>query len=429
MPDTSERLVPGQEGEFTTASAVGLLCAMALGTGVFFLPSVFNAVGVLVASGLLVFFGVLSTALLVLVVEVAEQRQAKSWQDLCALVPLGKPLSALGLVLAPTIANCAHFELVAGMLFDLIEWFVTDQFGAFTFTAMHRLVLYIVFLLIAMPYTFREDMKELAGVGRLVAGVCVLTALLVVVSSCVHLAQHGLPAEGAVWGFAPDGWAPASGQGWADLFRAAPQVCFAFSSMFALWSVHESMRASDAGGARAKMRRASVVSGCIETGIYGIVALATVVAFGQQAGMMTKGNGAGNVLYNFPPDNYPVTVMCALLIVVIILDYPVIFYPVFNMSLKFFTPQQPLLRKYARHMYSLFFACVVLLINMCVTDLGDVFGLCGSLGISLYCYVVPGMIVCKTQAGCARFVGVLAVVVGLAMFTVSTFTILQHAFA
>jgi len=183
------------------------------------------------------------------------------------------------------------------------------------------------------------------------------------------------------------------------------------------------------GSVKDRMRRACLISGCVETAIYGVVALATVFAFGQQAGTMTKGNWAGNVLYNFPPENYPMTVMCSLLIVVIILDYPVIFYPMINRSLELFTPQQPLLRTYARHLYSLFFACLVLSINMLVTDLGDVFGLCGSLGISLYCYIVPGLIICMARKGCARAVGVLAVAVGTLMLTVSTFSTLQHAFS
>ena len=53
---------------------------------------------------------------------------------------------------------------------------------------------------------------------------------------------------------------------------------------------------------------------------------------------------------------------------------------------------------------------MVILLDLAVPDLPDVFGLCGSLGLSLCCYVVPGYVCMLAGQGLlSKIVGVLSV--------------------
>merc|ERR1719424_2307771 len=172
------------------------------------------------------------------------------------------------------------------------------------------------------------------------------------------------------------------------------------------------------------MRRAVIVSGLLITALYLLVAVSCVWAFGIDAGVTRKGNGFGNALYNFPPDNYPVTVFSVGICVAIILDYPIINFPlvstVLRLNCRFMDWQ------YARHGLSIFFGAVVIMVDVAVPDLGDVFGLCGALGMSNFCYIVPGLVVLrKSRNSLARIIGCVAIAIGVGMLFVSTFFIVQ----
>ena len=70
---------------------------------------------------------------------------------------------------------------------------------------------------------------------------------------------------------------------------------------------------------------------------------------------------------------------------------------------------------------------IVILLDLAVPDLPDVFGLCGSLGLSLFCYVVPGYICIVAGRGLlGKIVGAFAVVTGLTMLFGGTFFILKR---
>merc|ERR1711862_551516 len=108
--------------------------------------------------------------------------------------------------------------------------------------------------------------------------------------------------------------------------------------------------------------------------VYLLVSVSCIIAFGKNAGTNAKGNGSGNILYNFPPDNYVVTVLCLALIVVVTLDYAIIIYPVVNIFLKIGRCES---HPYARQILNVSTAAFVVIVVMFVPNLTDVFGLCG----------------------------------------------------
>lgn len=85
---------------------------------------------------------------------------------------------------------------------------------------------------------------------------------------------------------------------------------------------------------------------------------------------------------------------------------------------------------YARHILSILFGLVILVVDIVVPDLPDVFGLCGALGMSNFCYIVPGFVVLRAGQGMvARAIGAFSVMVGLFMLIVSTFFIIKGIIA
>merc|ERR1719336_3315433 len=104
----------------------------------------------------------------------------------------------------------------------------------------------------------------------------------------------------------------------------------------------------------------------------------TILCFGNQAGMVEDGQGEGNILYNFPPNNYPMTIMSLMLVFVIVLDYPIIAYPTIQMLLRTLKPCQ-VEWKFMRHALSILLAIIVVVVPTFIPNLPAVFGLCGSL--------------------------------------------------
>ena len=94
--------------------------------------------------------------------------------------------------------------------------------------------------------------------------------------------------------------------------------------MLSFWEVFAALKQGvGVEQALPRMKKTVILSAGLVLVVYLIVSGCCVLAFGQMAGKMHKGSGFGNVLYNFPMDNYPVTLLCAALVVVIVLEYPV----------------------------------------------------------------------------------------------------------
>ncbi|CAJ1331618.1 unnamed protein product [Effrenium voratum] len=410
--------VEEMKGLKSTSSSVFLLSAMSLGVGVFSLPTVMNAVGWVWGMGLCCYFGVISTFLMLILLDIVKHHNSKTWEELCRLAPVARLVSRISLFLSLLMANAAHMQTVAGMLFDLLTFFVTDDYGQYVFGMWQKVTLLLIFLGLATPFCFTDDLAALRHVGSSVAIVVVLLCAAVVVSSCVTIAQgEGLPG----------GETPAAVTDFKLLLSNAPNVCFAFTGMLNFWEVFASLKKGvGVDEAFPRMRKACILSSMLVLIVYLLVSGSSVLAFGELAGKQHKGNGYGNVLYNFPIKNYPLTLLCAALVVVIVLEYPVINFPLVSMMLNI----QSLglkNRVYSRHFLSLGGMLIVILLDLAVPDLPDVFGLCGSLGLSLFCYAVPGYICMLAGRGpLSKMVGALSLATGLAMTLGGTYFILER---
>merc|ERR550534_3495384 len=80
----------GPEGGVKTLqSAVFMMCCMSLGVGVFMMPTVLNSVGILTGLILIVCFGIVSTIIMLYVLDVADEKGCENWDDLVKIAPLG----------------------------------------------------------------------------------------------------------------------------------------------------------------------------------------------------------------------------------------------------------------------------------------------------------------------------------------------------
>ena len=411
-----------QTQPMSTPSAVFLLSATTFGAGVFMLPALFAKTGVFVGAALLIFFGLLSGLVMKLVLDAADEQQVEDMEALVRSVPGGRLLSrisATAIVIALVTGNAAHLYMCSGMLFDWLSWFITDTIGHFEFNAVHKLAVLCLFVGVALPYTFLEELSALRHIGSAVCIVCIISCTACVVSSVILIDQgHGADGQNA---------APTSPDSFKDVALAVPTVCFIYTSLFPLFHVYGSMIRSfrgDKAAARRRMNRAIVWATVIQVTSFSIMAVVTTLTFGKNSGAARVSQSSdGNVLYNFPMDNLAVTGSSLMLIVVIVLDYPIMLFPCVAQALK--------LRlfgtwRFARHAYAVLFTLVILAIIMAVPDLPDVFGLAGSFGCSTYCLIVPGLVLVKSQrAVWGKFVGVATFVVGLGVLVVSGFFTLQ----
>lgn len=410
--------IHGGEGLQSVPSAAFLLCCLALGVGVFAIPCTFNSVGWVIGVIMVFGFGFISTMLMIFSLDVLVEHE--SWDSLVATLPLGKLASRVSLFAALMTGNSAHFSFITGMLYDLITYFVTNDFGQtkYELTTPKKLLIIIVFLVAAYPFTLHSDMGALRHIGKMITGVVVTSCCMVVLFSLIHVAD-GDGASGS--DVSPSGpVAPFV----SNVFRSMATIAFAFTSMSSFPEVVRAMKKGRPDDYREKVRAAVFWAGGIVFIVYLLVSLAAVWAFGTNAGSVTQGNGKGNVLYNFPKDNYVITILSFLLVVVIVLDYPVILFPCTNIVL---TVTRTWDRRHARALINIILGVIVLLVVIVVPDLSDVFGLCGALGVSVFCYVLPGCVVAiYHRAISAKLLGILAIVLGLTMLIFSTFFIIKN---
>merc|ERR1719198_421734 len=107
---------------------------------------------------MILFFGLLSTTLMLLVLNIVESRNCESWENLVSLLPGGLVVSRVSAVAALVTGNAGHLQFISGMLFDLMSYFVTNDYGVYSFTAVHKLILLSLLLGVVLPYTFRDDL-------------------------------------------------------------------------------------------------------------------------------------------------------------------------------------------------------------------------------------------------------------------------------
>ncbi|KAL1515744.1 hypothetical protein AB1Y20_002360 [Prymnesium parvum] len=416
---------PPSARPMSTCTAALMLSAFSLGVGVFLMPSVFAQLGLGLGVTLLVLFGLLSTAVAFAITTIADHHAMASMAELVARVPLAPTLSHVFVLITLVTGNASHLQLVASMAFDLMESFVTGDYGAYAFTRAHKAVLLLLFIGAVLPFCLVADLSRLKHMGKLVSATVILTCVALV-SNCAYSIAH----DGAI-GVGPstaNATLPALPADAGTAIRLLPTICFTYTSLFSLFPLRTVLLAKDAARGAAQMRRAVLVAGALQTALYTIVATAAALAFGEEAGATVHGTrqANGNVLYNFAPNDYLITSLSFLLVVVIVLDYPIIQFPAVDAA-RHLLPRAIGEAPHLQLGATVAFAAAVLALDLFIPDLSDLFGLCGSLGISGYCYIIPGGVIARLghTRGLQLF-GALTCVVGVFILVASTYFIMQH---
>jgi amino acid permease len=403
-----------------------MLCALSLGVGVFLIPSIFAQTGLLPGIGLLFFFGACSTLVTYTIASLPTTTLLPD--DATFLL---KAFSHATIVITLVTGNAGHLSLVSMMLFDLMEWFVTGDYGNHQFDIYQKATLLCIFLVVIMPYCFMKNLSALKHVGSAVSSVVILTCIAVVCSCMQSLAQRG--ADGLPGGDYP---LPVAPQDVSTLLRLIPTICFCYTSMFTLYPIKRILLADhgpDMG--LIKLKKAVLYSGMLQTIIYTTIATVASLTFGTNSGQVIHGTQSsnGNILYNFPPSNLIITFLCLCLVVVIVLDYPLIQFTAVETVISLLPAPKHSSGVYdwcysfARQIISVVFALVVLTTVLFVPRLDDLFGLCGSLGIAGYCYIVPGIVVWSNRKGnIDGLCGLSVVVLGVGVLSFSSFFIVKH---
>ena len=186
-----------------------------------------------------------------------------------------------------------------------------------------------------------------------------------------------------------------------------------------LFPVYHELNHGDAARTRPSVYIATLI--CFA--VYATVSVVVVLTFGTDL--------HPNSLYNVPADNYWITFLCFALVIVITLLYPLINYPMLNAietildlcgccrrrhredgdefaedaiagavlgsaSLLSVMAHPSLWWSYVvlnrRDFISVLGIFVVIAVDIGVNNLNDLFGLCGSLGLSFVCYIFPCLI-------------------------------------
>ena len=215
-------------------------------------------------------------------------------------------------------------------------------------------------------------------------------------------------------------------------------ICFAYSSIINVVSVYNedishvdqnstSPRRNRNGNSKLdihkrklnKMIKVTSTASLICCFLYSSLSFASVLAWGQKCQRNT-----GNILYMIPLDQYWVTFWCFCLVVAITLLYPLINVPVVNnfegLILILLTGENPnttvgkkklevILSKHQdgsiikfllnnrRSFISFFGMVIVICLDTFVTDLADLFGLCGSLGLGTISMILPALLAIKER--------------------------------
>ena len=372
-----------------------------------------------------------------LILECGHMGNCKSYEELSSKTygKLGEFLLALFMAISNLTGNCGHIQTVGQLLHDIIEWFWTGHYSH-QFEWEKTAVLYIIMLCFTIPWLFQKSLKGLSGVGTLsVITVCITSVSMIIV--CFYNWAVGKDAgpgrsNAAIYGFSRMG----ESSFWiTDFWRACPAIAFVYTPMMELFPVYTELNGRDVNKTRPSVIIASIL--CFV--VYVSVAVIVVITYGTDT--------QSNSLYNIPPENYWITFCCFCLVIVITLLYPVLNYPMLNavetimdlfgccVSRDYYDDlgndvEEDLIHDenddisidlddienvglmecigrpsrwwqyivyHRRDILSILSVFVVIGVDIGVTDLDDLFGLCGSLGLSFVCYIFPCLIWMRTK--------------------------------
>jgi len=412
----------------SVVSSTFILGCVSLGVGVFSFPAVFRLSGIGGGSLLLLAFAMMSARAQHLVVSAANIVGEKTYEGTTKRV-LGRwgfMCQTASIAVSSFIANCAHLQAVGSLLGDLLIWFVTgkgsENNDEFHLAKSRKAVLYILLLSIALPFCFQDDLNSLRYISTASVTAVMMNTMWFVVYCLWLVGTEQSPVHG---GDASD-WPPSVTGEWktlpafsdspTDYFRSAGAVCFAFSSIVTLFPTVREMNQPQRIGQAVNWSSALCFT------VYIATALAGAFAFGTGA--------ESNCLYNTNVKHRDtLRPLVFVLVVCIILLYPVINYPMVQ-SLQTLIWGGGSSPEWSRPAISIVGVLGVAVVDFYVSDLVDLFGLCGSLGLGVIAYILPAVLFLRTGRGRwyepSKRVAVVILGVGLLVTSVSTAFTVRH---
>eukprot|EP00039_Didymoeca_costata_P026049 m.14806 g.14806 ORF g.14806 m.14806 type:complete len:452 (-) comp5210_c0_seq1:130-1485(-) len=380
------------------AAGIYTLSAMSLGVGVFVLPGVMYSMGMISCLFALFFFAAWSYWMQMALIDAAKKTDLPhySYEALTAACfgDLGRFILAFFVMVSLTIGNAAHMKTVVLTLHDLMEWYITGDYGKVPFSKGREMFLYIMLLALAFVLSIQPNLDSL----RYVSTASVTVVLLTCLWACCECMFFYWPLGHHVF-TGPDVVPMFSGD-WKQYASGSPAIAFAFTGVFCLFPVMESLRDQRRQTKSQVVWYSSLVC-CVG---YQVISVIGVLTFGKKVVHDDFTNTtAPNFLYVFPPNHYVMTLLCFGICVVITLLYAIINFPIFNATQTileiiggkkwvFTTPKS---QKLFRSVTTLVGMAVVVLLNLQFQSLVTLFGLCGGYGITFVAYAIPSAIALK----------------------------------
>ena len=391
-----------KRGSLTTS--IWVLTSVSLGMGVFVQPKVVARLGYALGCGLIILFALITYYSQLLLLKIvnskyeATKKQYSSYSQVSAdlLGNTGFAVNCLTMTLCCLVANAGHFATVIQMLHDIICWYFTGSYD-YPFTSTQRCVVLCLLSGFVLPFCISSnDLHSLRYISTTSVFVCVTLTLSVMFLACKRIYELGI-ADGELA-------VPAFNGNFGDILNGAAAICFAYSSVINIVSVNKDIQDTQqplTQGARAIAFASSICGFC-----YASLSVVCVLSWGTLCSQFN-----GNVLYLIPVDEYWVTFWCFALVITLL--YPVINVPmVDNLEmLIMMVVDEPdanessiktFLLRNRRAIISILGMLAVIVLDTFITDLADIFGLCGSLGLGTVSMILPATIALKHRHNLAK---------------------------
>jgi amino acid permease len=377
-------LRPAVRGLFEEGSAEAAtfqLACISLGAGIFGMPGVFARLGLGSGVGLVLLFALLSDFAMQSVLRAATASGAETFQGVvgAALGRHGRSAALLALAFSLFTANCAHVQFISEVFTDMAGpggGFLGALVGRDSAKAQKTAAM-LLFGGLALPFCFKRRLAELRHVSLAAVACCLTISVVVSVKLALIIGEGGsctaMGATGAAVSCAPHNTALFKSVSLGTVANEAPIVAFGFSVIAELFAVREEAQDPE------ELGRSVHVATAIVALIYASVGLLGALAF-EDPGQ--------NLLTNFPGDHL-VALLSLLLVFALTLLYPLINFPTTQCLDALWAGEGGALSLRRRRVFSVLGLGAVVAVDTLLPNVGEVFGISGSLGLGLIAYVLP----------------------------------------